>query len=265
MSSALPIESSAARPRRVAVPAVLRSLSPRLVLAVFALALVGLAIGYLGSWPPLATVMSGSMAPTIKTGDVVVFKRLDGLPHRGDIVDVSVPAKARARYGYPPEVVHRVVRIAADGKITTKGDARPHDDPFTVTRADVNAKVVAHIPAAGRVIAFLMSPMGLLWIAGGAVMLFVLPFLDRRQEMEQAERDALADMRDELQRMSDELVRLRTEPVVILREPEPVAPEPEAVAPEPEPVAEPAPVVAPPAPAGYAVRRRSGGLLGRFR
>jgi signal peptidase I len=302
MSSALPIESPVSRALRVPVRAGLRSLSPRIVLSVAVLALVGFAFGYLGSWPPLATVMSGSMAPTIKTGDMVVFKRLDGLPHKGDIVAVSVPADARSRYGYPPEVIHRVVSVGADGTITTKGDARPHNDPFTVGRSEVNAKVVAHVPAAGRVIAFLMSPMGLLWIAGGAVMLFAVPLLERRHETERAEQDLLADMREELRTISSEIVRLRTEPPVVVREPappprvvaepapkaldppefmpgylglrrEPAAPEPVAAAPEPtaampEPAAAmPEPAAADPAQpvASYVVRRRSGGLLGRFR
>jgi hypothetical protein len=73
------------------------------------------ALGYLRTWPPVATVMSGSMAPTIKTGDMVVLKRLDGPARVGDVVAVSVPEQVRARFGYPPVVVHRIVRIARAG------------------------------------------------------------------------------------------------------------------------------------------------------
>jgi signal peptidase I len=182
----------------------------RIAATLAALGLAGFGFGYLGHWPPVATVMSGSMSPTIKTGDVVVLKRLNGMPHVGDIVAVDVPDTVRSRYGYPPVVTHRVVRVAPDGSITTKGDAKPTPDPFTVKRSAVTGRVVMHVPAAGRVLAFLVSPMGLLWMAGGALMLFVMPVLERRRE---AEQDTLGELRTELQTISQELTRLRTEPV----------------------------------------------------
>src|SRR4051794_30196865 len=81
--------------------------------AVLAAAFV--AMGYLGTWPPLATVMSASMEPTIKTGDIVVLKKLDRAPRVGDVVAVSVPPSIRTRFGYPPVIIHRILRIDADG------------------------------------------------------------------------------------------------------------------------------------------------------
>src|SRR4051794_27518308 len=66
---------AAARPRSAA-----RAQSSRirwgwmLVAAVLAAAAGGVA--YLREWPPLATVMSASMSPTIDTGDMAVLKRL---------------------------------------------------------------------------------------------------------------------------------------------------------------------------------------------
>ena len=257
-------------PRRAAF----RAFPLRLIAVTVALGLIGFAAGYLGTWPPFATVMSGSMSPTIKTGDVVVLKRLSAPPRVGDIVQVSVPDDARSRYGYPPVVVHRVVRVSANGAINTKGDAKPRPDPFSVRRDAVSAKVVLHVPAAGRLFAFLVSPMGLLWIAGGALMFFVMPHLERRQEAEEAEQDALAAMHAELLAISEELARLRAEAAPAVAEPEPdLQPTTYMPAvdwtelettPDPEPAAEPEPVPAP-APVTYVVRRRSGGLLGRLR
>jgi hypothetical protein len=122
-----------------------------------------------------------------------------------------------------------VVRVNADGTIATKGDAKPRPDPFTVARGAVGARVVMHVPAAGRVIAFLMSPMGLLWIAAGAVMLFVMPFVERRQEVEETEQEQLAAMRAELHTIAAEIGRLRAEPV----QEEPVQAEPVEAEPEP--------------------------------
>lgn len=244
---------------------------------VAALGTIGFAGGYLGCWPPVATVMSGSMTPTIKTGDVVVFKKLNRAAGVGDIVKVDVPDEARSRYGYPPVVIHRIVRLNRDGTVTTKGDARPTPDPFTVPRKAINTRVLFHIPAAGRVFAFLTSPLGLLWIVGGVAMFFVLPLFERRAEEAEAEQEALAAMHAELAKISGELARLREEPA----EAESVEPEPE---PEPEPEApvvvetdmpkidwldletvdEPSTPEPEPEVVTYTVRRRSGGLLSRF-
>src|SRR3954454_6366693 len=144
-------------------PARRRRLVPRLRVGAAVAALVlAAAVGgllYLGAWPPMATVMSSSMSPTIKTGDVVLLKHLDRAPRLGDIIAVSGPDQASSRYGYPPVVVHRVVRISPSGDIPTKGYAPPHPDPFTVRRGSVNARVAGHIPAAGHVVAFFTSTL----------------------------------------------------------------------------------------------------------
>jgi signal peptidase I len=166
-------------------------------------------MGVLRAWPPLATVMSGSMAPTISTGDMVVLMRLHGPAHVGDIVAVDVPDEARSRYGYPPRVIHRVVQIAADGTIRTKGDARPESDPFTVPGRAVNVKVVARIPAAGHVLAFLTSGLGLLWLAGGGILLFAMPLLDRQRAIRTRETAAAGTLQDELAAITAELALIR--------------------------------------------------------
>ena len=164
------------------------------VAALFA-AFAGLA--FLRVWPPFATVMSASMAPTIDTGDMVVLQRLDRPARVGDIVVVNVPDEARSRYGYPPVVIHRVLRIAADGAVSTKGDARKEPDPFTVPRRALGAHVIGRIPSGGRVVTFLTSPLGLLWLAGGAVLLIGMPLLERRREGQRTLADELARLRDD--------------------------------------------------------------------
>jgi signal peptidase I len=177
---------------------------------VAALVLVAGVLGYLRTWPPLATVMSASMEPTIKTGDMVVLKRLDRPVRVGDIVRIPVPDKARAEFGYPPVVIHRIVRIAADGTITTKGDAYKNPDEFTVPRSAVTTKVVTTLPAAGRALAFLGSPLGLLWLVGGGVVMFGMPLFERYrdgQHRERAERDELHDV---LETITGELTLLRS-------------------------------------------------------
>jgi signal peptidase I len=158
-----------------------------LALAALLIVLAG-AFGYLRTFPPLATVMSGSMAPTINTGDIVVLKKLDGPAQVGEIVVVHVPDEARARYGYPTVVIHRVRAIGPDGLVTTKGDARKEPDPFTVPREALTEKVVTHLPAAGQFLGFFTSTLGLLWLAGGVV-LFVVPSLMERSKRGATERE----------------------------------------------------------------------------
>jgi signal peptidase I len=154
-------------------------------------AVVAAALGYLRTWPPLATVMSASMAPTIDTGDVVVLKRLDAPARIGDVVAITVPDEARSRYGYPPVVIHRVVGLAPDGTVTTQGDARKEPDPFAVPQAALTKKVVATAPAGGQVLAFLGSPLGLLWLASGALLLVGMPLAERLKRRGREERDEL--------------------------------------------------------------------------
>jgi signal peptidase I len=165
-------------------------------------------ITYLGAWPPMATVMSGSMAPKIDTGDVVLLKRTRSAPKLGDIIAVRVPDSARKRYGYPEEVIHRVVAISETGDLSTKGDAREKPDPFTVRRSSVRAKVAFTVPAVGRVFAFLTSTLGLAWMAAGVFLFFVMPRLERQRELQESEQQTIAQLRAELSAISAEMSRL---------------------------------------------------------
>jgi signal peptidase I len=165
-------------------------------------------LGFLRVWPPFAVVMSGSMAPTINTGDMVVLERLRAPARIGQIVAVNVPDATRARYGYPPVVIHRVFKITPDGQIRTKGDARPQPDPFTVPRSSVDRTVIAHIPSGGRVLAFIHSTPGLLWLAFGGLLLFGLPVLERQRDARHRDTEATANLHDQLAAVTGELARL---------------------------------------------------------
>ncbi len=181
-----------------------------LPVAVLLAALAG-TVGFLRVWPPLATVMSASMSPTIDTGDMVVLKRLSEPAHIGDIVVINVPTEARSRYGYPPVVIHRIVRIAADGAVTTKGDAHKEPDPFVVPRAAIATKVVATLPAAGRVIAFLSSGLGLLWLAAGVALFVGMPLFERHRDSQRREQAEADDLHTSLRTLTTDLTLLRSD------------------------------------------------------
>lgn len=183
-------------------------IKPSWIMAAAALVLAIGAMGYLRTWPPLATVMSGSMEPTIKTGDMVVLKKLDRPARVGDVVSIAVPNDARRRFGYPPVVVHRIVSIDAAGVVRTQGDAYDKPDDFTVKREALTTRVVATVPAGGRVLAFLGSPLGLVWLVGGGVMLIAMPLLERQRDGRRREQDGLHAT---LQALTEELTVLRNE------------------------------------------------------
>jgi signal peptidase I len=89
---------------RAAPGAIQRDVTPlgaivlRVLCAVLALGVLG-GMAYLQTFPPMATVMSQSMEPTIKMGDVVLFKSLRGAqPKVGDVVEIRVPAAERQKH-----------------------------------------------------------------------------------------------------------------------------------------------------------------------
>jgi signal peptidase I len=122
-------------------------------LAAQALALVVLGtLGGLGFWSvaPVAmgwradVVLSGSMAPTVLPGDVVVGRPTDG--HQvgaGELIVFEDPA-APGR-----TVLHRVVRRQGGGALVTRGDANAADDSTPVPPEAVVASPRLRVPYVG--------------------------------------------------------------------------------------------------------------------
>ncbi|MHC1581870.1 MAG: signal peptidase I [Candidatus Syntropharchaeia archaeon] len=79
-------------------------------------------------------VVSDSMFPTFKKGDLILMQSITTEPRVGDIITFKTDV-----YLYP--VTHRVVSIS-DGKIRTKGDARDTVDSWVVSKEDVLAKAI---------------------------------------------------------------------------------------------------------------------------
>jgi signal peptidase I len=122
-------------------------------LAAQALALVVLStVGGLVFWSvaPVAVgwradvILSGSMAPAILPGDVVVGRPTDG--HQvdaGELIVFEDPA-APGR-----TVLHRVVRRQEDGALVTRGDANAADDSTPVPPEAVVASPRLRVPSVG--------------------------------------------------------------------------------------------------------------------
>jgi len=121
------------------------------------LAFLGLAVGpHLLDYRTM-TMLTGSMAPTIDRGDVVVSTPLDVEDVRaGMMITYHIPIDDHR------VVTHRVIEVlpSADGTVSvrTQGDANQAPDPWTaVLRGDTAYQVQAVVPGVGHVITVLRS------------------------------------------------------------------------------------------------------------
>jgi signal peptidase I len=113
-------------------------------------------------------VRSGSMAPTIPTGSIVFYRKIDAAKVKvGDIIVFSRP-------GDPSEkVTHRVFSVGsgATGKyFTTKGDANGAPDDWQIPAVGTGWVSFFHVPYIGYALVDLQSTIGRL-------LLLVIPAL----------------------------------------------------------------------------------------
>jgi signal peptidase len=106
------------------------------------------------------TVMSGSMTPTIRTGDVVIampIKPLDVRP--GDIVSFKDPGRGGAL------VTHRVRHMRRRGAkvdFITRGDANTGTEHWSIKAKGRLHRTVLRLPKLGRPLVFARTRTGLL-------------------------------------------------------------------------------------------------------
>ena len=96
---------------------------------------------------PVVAVESNSMVPVFYKGDILVLKGVDKSSYGvGDIVVYSVAGR-----GIP--IVHRIVKLNADGSYQTKGDANSGQLDFEhyVEPRNIHGKMVAILPYLGWV------------------------------------------------------------------------------------------------------------------
>ena len=116
------------------------------------------------------TVLSGSMEPTISTGDVIVVKTISPLEAKvGDVVSFRDPENAERLLS------HRVIqmRVMPEGvAFVTKGDANTGVERWQIARNGTIGKAEYHVPKIGYLtnrlgskfgrLAFLVLPLILL-------------------------------------------------------------------------------------------------------
>ena len=135
-----------------------------------------------------AVVLSGSMEPTIMTGELIIVKAEDSYAE-GDVVVYQSGNMM---------VVHRIVSIS-DEAVVTRGDANNVDDG-AILPTQIKGRVIAHIPKVGSAVRILKSPPATIALIVAAVLTVELPF---RKEKEKKE--------EELERIKAEIRRLKEE------------------------------------------------------
>jgi signal peptidase len=147
---------------------IVRAVRSGLDLVLIGLVLLGLATVVLARVVPMAggttlIVTGGSMEPTIQLGAVAIVGPTDPETLRpGDVVSIKAPGAAIV-------VTHRIVRVVerSDGTwLETRGDANAAADPILLPASAVVGRVQFAIPIAGRLMAALSRPGGLLVMFG---------------------------------------------------------------------------------------------------
>lgn len=103
-------------------------------------------------------VMSGSMEPTISTGDVVVDEQVSPLEVRpGDVITFRAPDSELSL------ITHRVLDVTAEGAavaFVTKGDANSARERWRIPAGGVLGRVRYKLPKVGYALALARSPWG---------------------------------------------------------------------------------------------------------
>lgn len=161
----------------------LRAVSRWLLIALAALVLLALLLADVGPrfLPYQALVVrSGSMAPTIPTGSLVVYHKVGASQLKvGDVIVFNKPNDPSEK------VTHRIfaVRSGQQGKyFLTKGDANLVPDAWTVPVKGTGWEASWHVPVLGYVLWYIQSgSLRVLLIVVPAAALAVLALRDFRR------------------------------------------------------------------------------------
>ena len=140
-----------------------------------------------------ATVLTGSMEPTLHVNDLVIIAKAPDY-REGDIVVFQTG-------GMP--TIHRIIKIEGDsGIVITKGDANnTEDDPSVpIVKSDIKGKYLFKLPLVGFVLKHLRSVPGMIMIL---ILIFTLFYLSVRAK----ERDA--EELEKAEELKKEIIKLR--------------------------------------------------------
>lgn len=142
---------------------------------------------------PVMTVLSGSMSPTIRTGDLIIDDQLNADQaahlHAGQIITFRRDTRT---------LTHRIVAVgaAADGstQYTTKGDANNVADSTPVPASSVLGVFHSKISRGGYILDALHRPLVLWLLLASPILWFISePLRHWARELDEAEHQGPAD------------------------------------------------------------------------
>lgn len=114
-------------------------------------------------------ITSGSMEPTIMTGDLIFVKPQSNYGV-GDIITYQTPRQ--------PVITHRIIaQDTTANSFTTKGDNNEDQDTEPVLQNAVKGLFQFKIPFAGYLLVYGKSPLGLALLIGAPILLVLLDSL----------------------------------------------------------------------------------------
>lgn len=130
-----------------------------------------------------AVVLSGSMEPTLQVDDLILVKKQDDFQ-----VDDIVVFQADGNL-----VVHRLIELNGETAVT-KGDANnASDEP--ISKEQLIGCVVGRLPKMGVLTRFLKTPVGVLLLLGGALLLLEMSFRSEKKEGDEKVEQLKAEIR----------------------------------------------------------------------
>ncbi|HET7657937.1 MAG TPA: signal peptidase I [Bacillales bacterium] len=160
--------------------------------------LFGLILYFQYSTPPITAIPSKSMVPVFHVGDLVVIEKVRPMDVKiGDIIVVDVPKAVRKHFGYPPNLIHRVVQIKhVDGNLQfrVKGDNNNGQDPFTVLPQDIMGKAGRSFRYLGFPILFLNSKQGVIFIIASLMIYCLFIIYDELNKRNMSLRKGLSSL-----------------------------------------------------------------------
>jgi signal peptidase I len=133
----------------------------------------------LGGPASFVIVAGDSMLPTLRSGDLVVAQRHPDYPN-GAVVVYRVPEDEP---GAGASVIHRVVGGSLADGLLTRGDNTDGPDIWRPRAPDVLGQAWFSVPAVGRALAFVRSPLGLGAVTGFGVFVAALLWTPSRRRV----------------------------------------------------------------------------------
>lgn len=146
-------------------------------------------------------VLTDSMYPGIKSGDLIIVTKVDTAElKKDDVISFFDPSSKNGS----SVVTHRIIEITGDGQslaFRTKGDNNNTADEMPVPAKSVVGRYVFRIAGAGSVAMFMQTTPGLLICVALPVVLLVGYDMIRRRKYDQAKQDDTAALLKELEEL----------------------------------------------------------------